>query len=504
MPYLTSAVLGAALVCFAFLGLRARRADGPLDDYVTARNSQGAQALGLSFLASGMGAWILFAPPEIGAFVGPVALAGYAIGSALPFIVLGLYGPAIRRHLPEGRSIGEFAEACYGAGVRRWVSLVSILYMACFLAAELTAIGAITALLSDVPPALVVVGVAVTTLLYTAVGGLRASLATDRWQAWLLIALLALVGGVALSRLPEMPTEAVMPSIPAGGALGVALTLIIAVTAANLFHQGYWQRVWAARDDRALGRGAWLGGGITVLVVAVVGGLGMLAAMRGLALGEPPIPFFALLGEAPGWLALPALVLAVTLVASSVDTLQNGIASLVVAGSGRRGLSIAAARWVVVLLAMIVERRAGPKVLGAFVMPVVLVLGLKATVGPPPTLAPALGSAWIWVHIALALIGIAAFVFNFAGALMYLLQERQIKAKRPGAFYYRLPDLQTLDRLTYRTLALGFPFLTTGLILGAVWARTSWGTVLTLDPLASLSSLAWAIYAATLAGRASP
>jgi solute:Na+ symporter, SSS family len=350
MPYLTSAVLGAALLCFAFLGLRARRADGPLDDYVTARNSQPAASLGLSFLASGMGAWILFAPPEIGAFVGPVALAGYAIGSALPFIVLGLYGPTIRRHLPEGRSIGEFAEACYGVGVRRWVSVVSVAYMAIFLIAELTAIGAITALLSDVPPALVVVGVAVTTLLYTAIGGLRASLATDRWQAWLLIALLLVVGGVALLRLPEMPVEAALPSIPVGSALSVALTLIIAVTAANLFHQGYWQRVWAARDDRALNRGAWLGGATTVAVVALVGGLGMLAAMSGVALGEPPIPFFALLGEAPGWLALPALVLAVTLVASSVDTLQNGIASLAVAGSGRRGLSIGAARLATVVL----------------------------------------------------------------------------------------------------------------------------------------------------------
>jgi len=350
MPYLTSAVLGAALVCFAFLGLRARRTDGLLDDYVTARNSQTASTLGLSFLASGMGAWILFAPPEIGAFVGPLAVAGYAIGSALPFLVLGHFGPAIRRHLPEGRSIGEFAEACYGTGVRRWVSLVSILYMACFLAAELTAIGAITALLSEVPPALVVIGVAVTTLLYTAVGGLRASLATDRWQAWLLIALLLVVGGVALTRLPEMPVDAALPSVPVGSALGVALTLVIAVTAANLFHQGYWQRVWAARDARALGRGAWLGGGITVVVVGVEGGLGMLAAMSGLALGEPPIPFFALLAEAPAWLALPALVLAVSLVASSVDTLQNGIASLAVAGSGRRGLAIGAARLVTVAL----------------------------------------------------------------------------------------------------------------------------------------------------------
>ena len=67
----------------------------------------------------------------------------------------------------------------------------------------------------------------------------------------------------------------------------------------------------------------------------------------------------------------------------------------------------------------------------------------------PSRWSPALASAWIWIHIGLALIGIAAFVFNFAGALMYLLQERQLKAKRPGAFYYsaagagdaRSPDL---------------------------------------------------------------
>ncbi|MEQ5803011.1 sodium:solute symporter [uncultured Halomonas sp.] len=350
MPYLTSAVLGAALLCFAFLGLRARRADGPLDDYVTARNSQGAQAIGLSFLASGMGAWILFAPPEIGAFVGPLALAGYAIGSSLPFIVLGLYGPAIRRHLPEGRSIGEFAEACYGAGVRRWVSCVSVAYMACFLAAELTAIGGIAALLSDVPPSLVILGVALVTLVYTSLGGLRASLATDRWQAWLLLALLVLVGGVAWWWLPPMPAGAVMPAIPMGSALSVSLTLVIAVTAANLFHQGYWQRIWAAEDARALGRGALLGGASSLVVVMAIGGLGMLAAMHALPLGEPPIPFFALLSAAPDWLGLPALVLAVTLVASSVDTLQNAIASMAVASSGRRGLSVRAARWVTVAL----------------------------------------------------------------------------------------------------------------------------------------------------------
>jgi ABC-type uncharacterized transport system permease subunit len=166
---------------------------------------------------------------------------------------------------------------------------------------------------------------------------------------------------------------------------------------------------------------------------------------------------------------------------------------------GNMSEAVSTAVWVVVLLEMLVERRWRMPALGAFVMPVVLILSLNAS-ATRPQISEAFRGAWVWVHIALAMIGIAAFVLNFAGALMYLLQERQLKTKRPGAFYYRLPDLQTLDRLTYRTLAVGFAFLTTGLILGAVWARTAW--VLTFDPLASLSSLAWAIYAATLAGRA--
>ena len=349
MLYLTLAVLAAALLLFAWLGLRERQSASGLDDYCTARNSQGAQALGLSFLASGMGGWILFAPPEIGAFAGPVALAGYALGAALPFMVFAWCGPAIRRHLPEGRSIGEFAQTCYGTAVRRWVALISLLYMLCFLIAELTAIGAITGMLSDVNGNLVIVAVAVTTLLYTAWGGLRASLVTDRWQAWLLMLLLIAVGWVALQRLPDLASSGQsMPSIPLGSSLSIALTLIIAVTAANLFHQGYWQRIWAARDGEALGRGALLGGIITIVVVAVVGGLGIAAAMSGTELGSPPIPFFALLADAPAWLTIPALVLAMTLVASSVDTLQNALASLAVTES--RGLSLAAARWITCLL----------------------------------------------------------------------------------------------------------------------------------------------------------
>jgi cytochrome c-type biogenesis protein CcsB len=159
--------------------------------------------------------------------------------------------------------------------------------------------------------------------------------------------------------------------------------------------------------------------------------------------------------------------------------------------------------WAAVLLELWAERQYRVKVLGAFVLPVVLALGLMLPTGLRALVPePSIRSAWIWVHVVLALLGLAALVLNFAGAVMYLLQERQLKAKRPGAVYYRLPSLETLDQLTYRTLTFGFPFLTAGLVLGVLWAQAAWGSIFTLDPLAILSYGMWIVYAATLSGRA--
>jgi SSS family solute:Na+ symporter len=342
------AALAASLLVFIWIGLRARAPAGDLDDYLVARNSQGALATGLSFLASGMGGWILFAPPEVAAFVGPVALAGYAVGAALPFLVFAACGAAIRARMPGGRSLAEFADLRFGGGMRRWVALLSVLYMLCFLTAELTAIGGITTLLSDVPGAVSVVGVAIATLVYTAWGGLRASIRTDVLQGWLVLGLVALVFAAAWRWAPQVDTARALPQVGTGDALAVALTLVIAVTAANLFHQGYWQRLWAARDVGALARGAAIGGAASMVVVALIGALGLMAVAAGVPLGTPPMPLFALIGQAPPWVALAALVLAVALVASSVDTLQSGIASLIV--TERAGTSLAAARVITVAL----------------------------------------------------------------------------------------------------------------------------------------------------------
>jgi len=226
---------------------------------------------------------------------------------------------------------------------------------------------------------------------------------------------------------------------------------------------------------------------INVAVIGYIGATGL--ALAYLVQRQDLVHRLSVLCALAGWAAHT--------VALIVRSLELGAPPL---GSLTDAISVAV--WVIVLLEVLIEQRTGVRVLGAFVLPIAVVLSLKATTSRPGALVPALASAWIWIHIALAMVGIAAFVFNFAGAIMYLLQERQLKTKRPGAFYYRLPSLQTLDRLTFRTLALGFPFLTTGLVLGALWARAAWGSTFTFDPVAVLSFVAWLIYAGTLAGRA--
>lgn len=224
-------------------------------------------------------------------------------------------------------------------------------------------------------------------------------------------------------------------------------------------------------------------------ILAYTGATGL--ALAYLVQREEIVHRLAAAGTLLGWVChtLALVVLAVEMGRPPLENLSGAVSVAV---------------WVVVLVEMWAERQSGLRVLGAFVLPVVLMLMVSITARPLnlKVIAPALTSAWVWIHIALALIGIAAFILNFAGAVMYLCQERQLKAKRPGAVYYRLPALETLDRLTYKTLAVGFPFLTTGLILGALWARAAWGSVLTFDPLAVFSFVAWAIYAGTLAGRA--
>ncbi|HVL80682.1 MAG TPA: sodium:solute symporter [Actinomycetota bacterium] len=337
-PMLGLAAAAAALALFAWVGVRGRVRED-LDDYLTARGSQPAVPLGLSFLASGLGAWILFAPPEVGAFVGPVAVVGYAVAAASPVVAFGLLGPRLRRIVPAGHSLTGFLRLRFGRVLHTYVAAISVLYMLVFVIAELTAVGAVTAVMTGGSGAPVIVATAAATVAYTAYAGLRASIRTDRWQAWMVVGLLGAAAVAWSSTIgdPEDALSRVEVRFDQAN-LEAAATLVLAVLAANIFHQGYWQRVWAAESDRALRRGAALGAALTVPVVAVTGLAGVLVSSTGADLGRVPVPFFAPLTALLWVVGVGVVVLGVSLVASSVDTLTNALASLVVAERPRLGM----------------------------------------------------------------------------------------------------------------------------------------------------------------------
>jgi cytochrome c-type biogenesis protein CcsB len=142
-------------------------------------------------------------------------------------------------------------------------------------------------------------------------------------------------------------------------------------------------------------------------------------------------------------------------------------------------------------------------VLAAFISPVAAVLTILASLFPKDILplAPVLKSFWLPIHVTFAFIGNAMFTLGFAAGVMYLIQERQIKSKKIGPFYYRLPSLKVLDDLNYRCLTFGFPLLTLGIITGSVWAESAWGSYWSWDPKETWSLITWFLYAALLHGR---
>ena len=332
---LSYVLLLGTLAFFGYVGYTAaaeRKMDS--DTYLSARGSQSWQRIGLSLFASGIGIWILFGPSEVGYYGGFWDVVGYALSSATPFMLLAYVGPLIREKLPYGVTLADYVSMRLGRPMQVYVGLISVLYMFTFLFAEFTAIGKAMDILAGMEPIVPMVAVAAVTAAYTAYGGLPASLQTDRWQAWmilwLVIALLLILFGADLGSLiddakaynPEdewsIGSMSYMDSFRSG------LALVVAITAAEMFSQGNWQRTWASESDEALRKGAFLAAGLVLPLVFVMGVLGTVAAGQGAA-EDPSAAFFYLIEDAGPLLIAAFVVLAVALVCSSADTLQNAV-----------------------------------------------------------------------------------------------------------------------------------------------------------------------------------
>lgn len=134
---------------------------------------------------------------------------------------------------------------------------------------------------------------------------------------------------------------------------------------------------------------------------------------------------------------------------------------------------------------------------------VLLTIGTAITVlyVPSAPLVPALKSEWLVIHVSAAIISGGVFLLSNVIAAAYLYLDRvEEKGERPQ-WAKRLPDLETLDQLSYRLVAFVFPLWTFSVIAGAIWAESAWGRYWGWDPKETWAFITWVAYAAYLHAR---
>ena len=166
--------------------------------------------------------------------------------------------------------------------------------------------------------------------------------------------------------------------------------------------------------------------------------------------------------------------------------------------------------WLLTLSYLYLEVATNERAMGVFILPIVV--GLQAmTIRPGVENAdPVLSSHWFWVHILSLLFAYASFALAGVLGLIYVLQFKEIKKKHLGYFYARLPSLQILDAMNSRAVAVGWLFLTVGVVVGIIWARQArlefpnnpnLEAMSLADPKVFIAALTWAVYSFAVLAR---
>jgi cytochrome c-type biogenesis protein CcsB len=318
------------------------------------------------------------------------------------------------------------------------------------------------------------------------------------------LGMLAFAGDFAYGRVARRPAAAqakAADAVPAAQSVPVADAARVAVPAGVTAAAG--DAATAAGDAGSAPPVAPLppgGAGASVAGLAPGPGAGTVAASRWRAGGAPAGP----------WVRAALVLTALGLVTHILGILTRGLAEHRVPwGNMYEFVTAITCAAVIAFLLMCLRFRVYS--IGLFVLaPIVLGLGLCATVlytaaGP---LVPALHSYWIWIHVTAMTLAIGAYILAAVLAVLYLLADRQ--ARRVGAasgsgfaaILRRLPGVEALDRLSYRTVIFAFPIWTFGIIAGAIWADQAWGRYWGWDPKETWAFITWVVYAGYLHARA--
>ena len=333
----TSSLLLLIIIClvFAILGIYHSKKFQGINNYLTANRNIELFSLTTSLVASALGAWILFGPVAAATWGGIGAVIGYSLGTAFPMIFLIYFGKKIRSDFPKGSSLIEFMRRKFGKSLFKLILLMTIFYMFIFLCAEVTAIAVLINYLSGTDLWITASIVLLATLSYTLYGGLRASIFTDNIQmiviGLLLIILISIISSSSgdnfsfsfiKEKNPQLLSSFYIPNYTAG------LTFFIAVAATNLFHQGNWQRVYAAKDYKTLKSALIFSFLIIVPIVFLMGFIGMVSFSIDPSIRADLGFFSLLLNNQTEFISFIIIILGLALTISTVDTLVNAISSL--------------------------------------------------------------------------------------------------------------------------------------------------------------------------------
>jgi len=329
-------VINVSLI-FTFIGIIYSKRHQGLNNYLTANRNIGSFTLSTSLIASALGAWILFGPASAATWGGIGAVIGYSLGTAFPMIFLIFLGKKIRNDFPKGSTLIEFLRKKFSKTLFKLVLFMTIFYMFVFLCAEVTAVAILINYISGTELWITAFIILICTLTYTLYGGLRASMFTDNIQMAVIIVLflisvfyLTTFTGDAFTftfikeKNPDLLNIKYIPNYTA------ALTFFIAVAATNLFHQGNWQRVYAAKNNKVLKQSLIISSIIIIPIVFFMGFSGMVAVSTDPKV-IPDLGFFSLLFiEQTEFLSVLIVILGLSLTISTIDTLVNAISSLII------------------------------------------------------------------------------------------------------------------------------------------------------------------------------
>jgi Na+/proline symporter len=320
----------------------ADKADAAADFWYSARNSQSWWSIALSICATSAGAWLLYTPAEAAYHAGWWGIIGYSVAMFLGPLVMSSLAVKFREQLPDSANITDWVKWRFGRPVQIYVTIVLVYYMFIYLVSQLKTMGDMTVKFYGMDPAWGIVPVALFTMLYTMIGGLPASIITDWIQATAILIFVVIICITLFTQVHFSDKDWTEVSKGKDAGWDAFAALCFSIFGAEVFNLAFWQRIYAARDEREVKKGFLAGAGLVSFVTFIFGLCGLLLKandMRqnaecppeGSPIVVPAFTFFEILDmpDTTQFTRTLVFILSVCTITSCADSFQTAITSVI-------------------------------------------------------------------------------------------------------------------------------------------------------------------------------